>query len=249
MRDLALQPQRPHAESLLSAHEEELWTAHARSARLRGLLQPMESRYDAAGRQITVAAAPHPGDPDEEIVLVMAWDIDSPGMRVIGHYDSHDDAIARLPAAVPPGVLYPAGPPAVRETQAPSLADLTREVAAARHSGDVAEAISYVTDHPTNAGHLAELTAFLDTCTAWANAMDTRAGHDLAARLRMLTTQARQLGHELRLIGDDMDTAVAVLPPYRTPAPRHLQAPATPALTTTPLPAAPPTSAMTAHRR
>ncbi|MCX4718272.1 hypothetical protein [Streptomyces virginiae] len=249
LRDLALQPQQPHPDLLLSAPEEELWTAHARSARLRGLLQPMESRYDAEGRQITVATALHPEDPDEEVVLVMAGDIDSPGMRVIGHYDSHDDAIAHLPPAVPPGVLYPAGPPTVRDRKTPSLADLTRDVASARHSGEVAEVISYVTDHPVNGGHLAELTALLDTCTAWASAMDTRVGHDLAARLRMVAAQTRQLGHELRLVGEDMDAAVAVLPPYRTPAPRHLQAPATPALTTTPLPAAPPANAMPAHRR
>ncbi|MFE7803787.1 hypothetical protein ACFU51_03785 [Streptomyces sp. NPDC057430] len=249
LRDLSLQPQQPHTNLLLSAHEEELWTAHARSARLRGLLQPMESRYDAAGQQITVATALHPEDPDKEIVLVLSGDIDSPGMQVIGHYDSHDDAIAHLPPAVPPGVLYPAGPPTVRNTQMPSLADLTRDVAAARHSGEVAEAISYVTEHPVEGGHLGELTAFLDTCTAWASAMDTRAGHGLAARLRMLAAQTRQLGHELGVVGDDMDAAVAVLPPYRTPAPRHLQAPAIPALTTTPLPATPPTNALPAHRR
>ncbi|WP_329096833.1 hypothetical protein [Streptomyces sp. NBC_01439] len=249
LRGLALQPQQPHTELFLSAQEEGPWTAYARSARLRGLLQPMESRYDAAGRQITVATALHPEDPDEEIVLVLAGDIDSPGMRVIGHYDSHDDAIAHLPPAVPPGVLYPAGPPAVRDTQAPSLADLTRDVAGARHSGDVAGAISYIAGHPIEGGHLGELTAFLDTCSAWASAMDTRAGHDLAARLRVLATQTRQLGHELRLVGDDMDAAVAVLPPYRTPAPRHLQAPAIPALTTTPLPATPLANALPAHRR
>ncbi|MFJ6934660.1 hypothetical protein ACIQV2_15795 [Streptomyces globosus] len=234
----------------MSAQEEEgLWTAYARSARLRALLQPMESRYDAAGRQITVATALHPEDPDEEIVLVLSGDIHSPGMRVIGHYDSRDDAIAHLPPAVPPGVLHPAGPPAVRDTQAPSLADLTLDVADARHSGDVAGAISYIAGHPIEGGHLGELTAFLDTCTAWASAMDIRAGHDLAARLRMLATQTRQLGHELGLVGEDMDAAVAVLPAYRTPAPRHLKVSAAPALTTTPLPAAPPAYALPAHRR
>lgn len=137
-----------------------------------------------------------------------------------------------------------------RAPRAP-LAQLTRDVIDAKHTGDVAEAISYVTDRPPHApaGHIAQLTEFLDTCATWAAALDTRAGHEIAVRLRMLSAQTGHLLQDLTHVGEQLEEAVAVLPPHRTPAPRHLPTPRPPAITTTPVAAAPPVSTTSAHRR
>ncbi|MFZ3470447.1 hypothetical protein ACODT3_24475 [Streptomyces sp. 4.24] len=255
LRDLALQPVHPQEpDTSLGAEAQEWWTVRARSARSRGLLQPRESLYDATGRQLTIAFVPHPDDDEEEedVVLILAGDIDSPEMRVIGRYNTDDEAIRDLPPAVPPGVLYPNGPPP--DSGSPPglpLEQLTRDVIDAQHSASVAEAISYVTDRPPHApaGHIAQLTALLDTCATWATAMDTRTGQEIAVRLRMLSAQTSHLIQDLAQIGGQLEEAVAVLPPHRTPAPRHLPALRSPAVGTTPVAPAPPVSAASAHRR
>ncbi|WP_405421506.1 hypothetical protein [Streptomyces erythrochromogenes] len=109
LRDLALQPAHsPRPSPRLTEGEQEWWAARARAARRRDLLQPRESRYDAAGRQLTVAVLPYP-DEDEEVVLILAGDIDSSHVQVLGCYDTDDDAIRDLPPPVPPGVLFPDG--------------------------------------------------------------------------------------------------------------------------------------------
>ncbi|MFG2483464.1 hypothetical protein ACGFSI_11995 [Streptomyces virginiae] len=252
LRDLALQPAHPPRPGpQLTGEEQEWWAARARAARSRDLLRPQESRYDATGRQLTIALLPYP-DEDEEVVLVLAGDIDSPHVQVLGCYDTDDEAIRDLPPAVPPGVLFPDGHTSAT-TALPGLplAQLTHDVIDAQHSGDVAEAISYVTDRPPHApaGHIAQLTEFLDTCATWAAALDTRAGHEIAVRLRMLSAQTGHLLQDLTHVGEQLEEAVAVLPPHRTPAPRHLPTPRPPALATTPVAAAPPVSTTSAHRR
>ncbi|GHD79452.1 hypothetical protein ACFQL8_19410 [Streptomyces goshikiensis] len=252
LRDLALQPAHPPRPGLrLTGEEQEWWTARARAARSRDLLQPQESRYDATGRQLTVAVLPYP-DEDEEVALILAGDIDSPHVQVLGCYDTDDEAIQDLPPPVPPGVLFPGGhAPTTHALSGFPLAQLTRDVIEAQHSASVAEAISYVTDQPPHApaGHIAQLTEFLDTCATWAAAMDTRAGHEIAVRLRILAAQTGHLLQDLTHVGGQLEEAVAVLPPHRTPAPRHLAAPRPPAVTTTPMAAAPPVSTTSAHRR
>lgn len=252
LRDLALQPADPPLPAPgLQAEEESWWTERARTARRYGLLQPAESRYDASGRQLTLVAIPRPDDDAEEVFLVLAGDIDSPEMRVVGRYDTDDEAVRDLPPAVPPGVLYPNGPPP-EPGQPPGLplAHLTRDVIDAQHSSSVAEAISYVTDRPPHApaGHIAQLAEFLDTCGAWAAALDTRAGHEISVRLRMLSAQTSHLLQDLVEIGGQLEEAVAVLPPHRTPAPRHLPAVSPPTVSTSPVLPAPPGSRAVAHR-
>lgn len=251
LRDLALQPAHPPRPGpQLTGEEQESWTARARAARSRDLLQPQESRYDATGRQLTLALLPYP-DEDEEVFLILAGDIDSPHVQVLGVYDTDDEAIPNLPPAVPPGVLYPDGhTPAPTVPPGLPLAQLTRDVIEAQHSASVAEAISYVTDRPPHApaGHIAQLTEFLDTCATWAAALDTRAGHEIAVRLRMLSTQTGHLLQGLTQVGEQLEEAVAVLPPHRTPAPRHLPTPGPRAIPTTPVTAAPAVTP-SAHRR
>ncbi|MFJ5546696.1 hypothetical protein [Streptomyces sp. NPDC093225] len=252
LRDLAQQFGRlPGLGAGLTQDEQSLWTHRARSAHSHNLLQLQESRYDAAGRQLTLAAILHPDDDDSLVFLVLAGDIDSPEMRVIGRYDTDDAAIRDLPPAVPPGVLFPYGPlQGILPPPGVPLAQLTRDVIDAQHSASVAEAISYVTDQPPHApaGHIAQLTEFLDTCAKWAAALDTRAGRDIAVRLRMLSVQTSHLVHDLAEVGEQLEGAVALLPPHRTPAPRHLPAPRPPAVGTTPVATAPPSTAP-AYRR
>ncbi|MCY0933826.1 hypothetical protein [Streptomyces sp. H34-S4] len=253
LRDLVLQPAHPpQADTTLGVEEEAWWTERARSARSHDLLQPRESLYDATGRQLTVAFIPRPDDDDEEVCLILTGDIDSPEMRVIGRYDTDDEAIRNLPPAVPPGVLYPNGaPPDTGSPPGLPLAQLTRDVIEAQHSASVAEAISYVTDRPPHApaGHIAQLSEFLDTCAAWAAALDTRAGQEIAVRLRMLSAQTGHLVQDLTEIGGQLEEAVAVLPPHRAPAPRHLPALRPPTVGTTPVVPASSGSAASARRR
>ncbi|MFA7764882.1 MULTISPECIES: hypothetical protein [Streptomyces] len=68
-------------------------------------------------------------------------------------------------------------------------------------------------------------------------------------RLRMLSAQTGHLIPDLAQIGEQLEEAVAVLPPHRTPAPRHLSALRPPALGTTPVAPAPPASAASARCR
>lgn len=248
LKDLAVQDG-PPAGPELPGQEEALWTAHARGARIRDEMYLLESRYDAAGRPLTVAVIPHPEDPGEERTLITAGDVDSPAMRVLGHYDSADDAIAALPPPVQPGVLYPGGNPLVPSTVLPSIAELIKDVSNARHSGDVAQALDRVTGRGFEQGHLAHLNDLLRSCSSFAGALDTIAGRDLAVRLRMLSAQLDALDRELVQVRDDLEETVAVLPPYRTPAPRHINPPKPPGLRTTPPPAAQATPPRVPHLR
>uniref|UniRef100_A0AAU2JZG9 Uncharacterized protein n=1 Tax=Streptomyces sp. NBC_00049 TaxID=2903617 RepID=A0AAU2JZG9_9ACTN len=68
-------------------------------------------------------------------------------------------------------------------------------------------------------------------------------------RLRMLSTQTSHLVQGLAQIGEQLEKAVAVLPPHRTPAPRHLPVPRPPVVGTTPVGPGPPVSAVSALRR
>ncbi|MFE4664538.1 hypothetical protein ACFRI7_11770 [Streptomyces sp. NPDC056716] len=256
VRDLALQADPPPRPLPSLGPQEEMWTDHARTARARGLLIPQESWYERTGQLITVATAIAPGetgqDQDDEVVLALAGDIDSPAVRVIGHYDSREAAWFELPPPVPPGVLHPTrtGARPIPGPTVPFLVALTQDVLDAPNSPAVAGVLSHLTGQPPYpTGHLTHLANLLDMCAAWATAMETRTGAEMAVRLRMLSAQVGHLTAELTTVRDDMAEAEAVLPPHRIPAPRHLPPTGHVALTPSQPPRIPPTAPATSSAR
>ncbi|WP_165983951.1 hypothetical protein [Streptomyces sp. YIM 98790] len=194
----------------------------ARTARSLGLL---ESWYDASGRIITLAWA----DDQNNRVLAIAGDLDGPDMHVVARFPTDREAWQCLPPAVPAGVLQPG---LSRET-APELPpkvtteELTAQVLRADAAGEVSEALHYATEEGTPyAGPLAELRDFVTLCAEFSEALETRAGLLLAARLHAADRQLSAVRRELEDIAEEMGEQISVLPPHRLPLPRHLPAPA-----------------------
>ncbi|MGA5215189.1 hypothetical protein ACPCAE_03810 [Streptomyces cinereoruber] len=242
LRDLAVQEGPPPSGPELPAAEEARWTAHAHDVRRRHMMYLYESRYDADGRQITVVEVPDLDQPTEDCVLIVAGDVDSATMRVLGRYDTPDQAQADLPAAIQPGVLHPHGRFPRRAGKVPPLTDLIEQIAGATQSEEIAEVLDYVVSDGAGPRHLSQLSDLLAECADFALATETVTGRDLSVRLRGLIVQTDVLDRQLRHALIAFQDTIAVLPPHRTPQPRHLIPP--PAVRTTPPPppaqAAPP---------
>ena len=242
LRDLAVQEGPPPPGPELPAAEEARWTAHAHDVRRRHMMYLYESRYDAVGRQITVVEVPDLDQPTKDCVLVVAGDVDSATMRVLGRYDTLDQAQADLPAAVQPGVLHPRGRFPRSAGKVPPLADLIEQIASATQSQEIAEVLDYVVSDGAGPRHLSQLSDLLAECADFALATETVTGRDLSVRLRGLVVQTDVLDRQLRHALIAFQDTIAVLPPHRTPQPRHLIPP--PAVRSTPPPppaqAAPP---------
>ncbi|MCX4985817.1 hypothetical protein [Streptomyces sp. NBC_00572] len=73
-------------------------------------------------------------------------------------------------------------------------------------------------------------------CADFALATETVAGRDLSVRLRGLMVQTDVLDQQLRQALAAFEDTIAVLPPHRTPQPRHIKTP--PGVRATPLPPA-----------
>ncbi|MER5737887.1 hypothetical protein ABT117_19715 [Streptomyces sp. NPDC002262] len=227
LRDLAIQEGPPAAGPELPAAEEARWTAHAHDVRRRHMMYLYESRYDAAGRQLSVVGVPDLDEPAEDCVLIAAGDVDSATMRVLGRYDSHGQALAALPPAVQPGVLHPRGRFPRSPGALPALADLIEDVAGATQSQTVAEVLGYLVSDSAGPRHLSQLSELLAECADFALATETVAGRDLSVRLRGLLVQTDVLDRQLRQALVAFEDTIAVLPPHRTPQPRHIKAPPT----------------------
>ncbi|MFE5298121.1 hypothetical protein [Streptomyces sp. NPDC056632] len=235
LKDLAVQDAPPLPGPELPAAEEARWTAHAQDIRRRHMMYLYESRYDAAGRQLTVVGVPNLDDPIDDCALIVAGDVDSNTMRALGRYDTYDQALAALPPPIQPGVLHPRGRFPQGAGAIPALADLIEDVAGATQSQTVAEAIGHVASDGTGPCHLAQLSDLLGECANFALATETVAGRDLSVRLRELIVQTDLLDRQLRQALVAFEDTIAVLPPHRTPQPRHIKPP--PAVRTIPPPA------------
>ncbi|MEU8522400.1 hypothetical protein [Streptomyces sp. NPDC048577] len=235
LADLAVQDTPPLPGPELPSAEEARWTAHAQDTRRRQMMYLYESRYDAHGRQLTVVGVPHLDEPAEDCVLIVAGDVDSPTMRALGRYDTYDQALAALPPPVQPGVLHPRGWFSSSAGEVPALADLIADVAAATQSQVVAEALGHVASDGTGPCHLSQLSDLLGQCADFALATETVAGRDLSVRLRGLVVQTDHLDRQLRQALVAFEDTIAVLPPHRTPQPRHIKPP--PAVRSSPPPA------------
>ncbi|WP_326812590.1 hypothetical protein OIE62_05015 [Streptomyces scopuliridis] len=111
----------------------------------------------------------------------------------------------------------------------------------AGHSGDVAEALLTAADNTTGApGPLERLGELVRTAGQFANALETRQGGRSAVRLNFLARQLGALRRELLDAGEELSSAVGVLPPHR--------APTSAAPTTTPPSTAAPAAAPVHHR-
>ncbi|MFI5804377.1 hypothetical protein [Streptomyces sp. NPDC051561] len=209
----------------LPPEQEQQLTEWARGARMRGNLSPYMSWYDASGTQITLTY--QEGTEYIPTCLALAGDIDGPDMRVIGAYGSDDQALAELPPPVSPGTLRRGRPEVVRSPAPPEaeLRNLVRDVVNAQSSSELAEAIHIATARDPAPSAAAEFSTFLATCAEWAEALDTRAGSQAAGRLRLLTHQFSQVVRELNAVSEDLESTVSLLPPHRTPLPRHLPSP------------------------
>ncbi|MEU8617334.1 hypothetical protein [Streptomyces sp. NPDC048623] len=223
LRDLAVQDAPPPPGPELPAAEEARWTAHAHDVRRRHMMYLYESRYDAAGRQLTVIGVPDLDEPIEDCALVIAGDVDSATMRVLGRYDTYDQALAALPPAVQPGVLHSRGRFPRSPGTLPALADLIDDVADAAQSQTVAEVLSHVVSDGAAPRHLSQLSDLLGECADFALATETVAGRDLSVRLRGLLVQTDLLDRQLRQALTAFEDTIAVLPPHRTPQPRHIK--------------------------
>ncbi|MCZ0978718.1 hypothetical protein O1L60_04205 [Streptomyces diastatochromogenes] len=212
LKDLAVQDAPPLPGPELPPAEEARWTAHAKDVRHRHMMYLYEFRYDAAGRQLTVVGVPDLDDPIDDCALIVAGDVDSPTMRVLGRYDTYDQALAALPPPVQPGVLHPRGRFPQGAGAIPALADLIEDVAGATHSQTVAEVLGHVASNGTGPCHLSQLSDLLGECADFALATETVAGRDLSVRLRELTVQTDLLDHQLRQALFAFEDTVAVLP-------------------------------------
>ncbi|MFG3348666.1 hypothetical protein ACGF1Z_26855 [Streptomyces sp. NPDC048018] len=242
LRDLAVQEAPPPSGPELPAAEEARWNAHAHDVRRRHMMYLYESRYDAAGRQLTVVGVPDLDEPVDDCALIVAGDVDSATMRVLGRYGTYDQALAALPPPVEPGVLHPRGRFPRGTGTLPALADLIEDVAGATQSQTVAEVLDHVVSDGAGPRHLSQLSDLLAECADFALATETVAGRDLSVRLRGLLVQTDVLDRQLRQALVAFEETIAVLPPHRTPQPRHIKPP--PAVRATPPPppaqAAPP---------
>ncbi|WP_051852058.1 hypothetical protein [Streptomyces sp. NRRL F-5650] len=220
----------------LPREEQHLWTDRAHAAWRRGDLDATEAWYSADNELITLA---HLVERDDSAVVVLAGELGSEQMRVLGRYDTEDEAQRASPPPVPAGVLHPDArsfehrPP---EPEAP-VAELIRQVDEARHTGDVYMALLDATeDSGFTRAPLPRLAELIGRAAKFADALETKQGQRTAARLSVLAKQLDVLRKELESAAQDL--GVGVLPPHRTPRPIFHTSPAPRALTTT-LPAGP----------
>ncbi|MET9294369.1 hypothetical protein [Streptomyces sp. NPDC003077] len=218
--DLAEQHRAPAAP--LSADEQREWNDRAQAAWHRGELDASQRWHDAEGRMITLA---YLLEGDESIILVLAGELGTPQMQVLGHYDTEYEAGQSSPPQVPAGVLRPdVHPFAPRSSESEvSLKDLTRHVVAAQHSADVADALLIaVESEGSERGPLPRLGELISTAAEFAQALDTQRGWRSAARLGALAQQLDVLSREVRAAAEELEAAIDVLPPHRTPHPLFL---------------------------
>ncbi|WP_433549119.1 hypothetical protein ACQPZG_31705 [Streptomyces sp. CA-294286] len=230
LRELIHQPA-PQPLPQLPPEQEHQLTEWARAARTRGYLSPYRSWFEASGTQITLT---YQEDPEDiPTCLALAGDIDSPHMRVIGAYENDDQALTDLPPPISPGTLRRGRPEVLRSLAPPEagLRNLILDVANAQHSSEFAEAIYTATARNPAPSAAAEFSQFLATCGEWADALDTREGVQAAERIRLLSSQFAHVVHELLHLAEGLEGSLAMLPPHRTPLPRHLPSPK-PALST-----------------
>ncbi|MGP9017646.1 hypothetical protein ACT1U9_04445 [Streptomyces sp. BR1] len=232
----------------LTHEEQQLWTDLAQAAWRRGDLDVDDVWYSADNELITLA---HLVEHGEQTVVVLAGEVGSEQMRVLGHYDTVNTAVEASPPAVPAGVLHPDVAPFA--PQAPTaeapVAKLVRQVDEARHTGDVYMALlDAVDDSGFSRGPLPRLTELLDRAAKFADALETRQGQRSAARLSVLARQLGALREEIESAAESL--GAGVLPPHRTPRPAFHTSPTLPAPPVTPPagPAAPRTPG-TARRR
>ncbi|WP_411140977.1 hypothetical protein [Streptomyces sp. x-80] len=229
-----------------TAEDQQMWTVKARAARGRGELDLIESWYAADGRRITLA---YLIQDDTSEVIALAGDPDAPGWCVIGRYDNEYVAGKALPRPVPPGVLRPDGASRFgRPEPAPELPvqELLRDVAEARCTGDVSEALLAATDQGHAPGPLTHLQHLVSDAADFSHALETVQGQRIGARLDALGRQLGLLAREIHDAAEDLGATVAVLPPHRTPKPPRTRS--RPALETTPPTAPPQPTTTNAHR-
>lgn len=224
----------------LTSEEQQLWTDQAQAAWRRGDLDAADVWYSADNELITLAHLFEHGD---STVVVLAGELGSEQMRVLGHYDSMHEAVEAAPPSVPAGVLHPdVAPfaPHALTAEAP-IAKLVRQVDEARHTGDVYMALlDAVDDSGFSRGPLPRLTELLDRAATFADALETRQGQHCAARLSVLARQLGALREEIESAAESLGTGV--LPPHRTPRPVFHTVPTPPAP-----PATPPTGPAAPH--
>ncbi|MGW2858240.1 hypothetical protein [Streptomyces sp. NPDC001205] len=214
----------------LTHEEQQYWTDLAQAAWRRGDLDVDDVWYSAANELITLA---HLVEHGEQTVVVLAGEVGSQQMRVLGHYDTVNTAVEASPPAVPAGVLHPDVAPFA--PQAPTaeapVAKLVRQVDEARHTEDVYMALlDAVDDSGFSRGPLPRLTELLDRAAKFTDALETTQGQRSAARLSVLARQLGALRQEIESAAEGL--GAGVLPPHRTPRP---------VFHTTPTPPAPPT--------
>ncbi|MEU1073543.1 MULTISPECIES: hypothetical protein [unclassified Streptomyces] len=224
----------------LTGEEQQLWTDMAQAAWRRGDLDADDVWYSADNELITVAHLVEDGEPT---VVVLAGELGSEQMRVLGHYDTVNKAVQASPPAVPAGILnrdfapFAPQPPAAEV----SVVKLVRQVDEARHTGDVSMALLDAVDTSGRSrGPLPRLTELLDRAASFADALETKQGQRSAARLSVLARQLDALREEIESVAESL--GAGVLPPHRTPHPLFHLPPPPPAPTPTPPagPAAPP---------
>ncbi|MEU1149416.1 MFS transporter [Streptomyces sp. NPDC005863] len=223
----------------LASEEQWLWTDLALAAWRRGALDVDDVWYSADNELITLADLV---EPDDQTVVVLAGELGSDQVRVLGHYDTVQEAVEASPPPVPAGVLRPDFAPFAPQAPAAEapVAKLVRQIEEARHTGDVYMALlDAVDDSGFSRGPLPRLAELLDRAATFADALETKQGQRSAARLSVL---ARQLGALREEIESAMEgLGAGVLPPHRTPRPVFHVAPAPRAPPPTPsaVPAAP----------
>ncbi|MFE0129981.1 hypothetical protein ACFWY6_00045 [Streptomyces sp. NPDC059037] len=233
----------------LSGEELRLWQDRAQAAWERGDLDTTDVWYSASNELITLA---YLVDQGEQTVVVLAGELGSEQMRVLGHYDSVHKAVEVAPPAVPAGVLHPDIAPFAPQAPAAEapVAKLVRQVDEARHTGDVYMALlGAVDDSGFSRGPLPRLAELLDRAAKFADALETKQGQHSAARLSVLARQLGALTGEIESAAESL--GAGVLPPHRTPRPVfHIIPPSSAPPTTPPAgPAAPPPAPGAARRR
>ncbi|MEU4347036.1 hypothetical protein [Streptomyces sp. NPDC023838] len=225
----------------LTSEEQQLWTDLAQAAWRRGDLDIDDVWYSADNELITRAYLVENG---EQTVVVLAGELGSEQVRVLGHYDTVNEAVQAAPPAVPAGVLnrnFAPFAPQAPQAEVP-VAKLVWQVDEARHSGDVYMALlDAVDDSGFSCGPLPRLAELLDRAAAFADALETKQGQRSAARLSVLARQLGALREEIESATEGL--GAGVLPPHRTPRPVfHVpSAPPAPAPAPPTGPAAPPT--------
>ncbi|MEV5979652.1 hypothetical protein [Streptomyces sp. NPDC052114] len=220
----------------LSGEELRLWQERAQAAWQRGDLDTTDVWYSARNELITLAYLVEQG---EQTVVVLAGEVGSEQMRVLGHYDTVHQAVEASPPAVPAGVLHPDVAPFAPQAPAAEapVAKLVRQVDEARHTGDVYMALlDAVDDSSFSRGPLPRLAELLYRSAKFTDALETKQDQRSAARLSVLARQLGALTQEIESVAESL--GAGVLPPHRTPRP---------VFHTTPTPPAPPVGPAAPH--